>query len=75
MSQGQQRSPHEEFIMVTIVAGLTFAFCYTIWFFFHEQLTTALRWVRVCEMWIATLMEGKDYSVHDGNVLLFKFNV
>jgi intracellular multiplication protein IcmP len=59
----QQRSPHEEFIMTTIVFGLIFGLATVIWFFFHEQLTWILRWIRVGEMWIDTLLQGGDYVV------------
>jgi intracellular multiplication protein IcmP len=49
--------------MAAIVLGLTFALAWAIWHFFHTQLTEALRWVRVGEMWIATLLVSHDYAV------------
>ena len=63
MQQQQMRSPHEEFIMTAIVFGLTFGIATAIWFFFHEQLTNALRWIRVGEMWVDTALRGGDYTV------------
>lgn len=63
MAQGQQRSPHEEFILTGIVFGLLFGIGYLIWMVFHEQLTQLLRWVRVGEMHIVALMKGDDYTV------------
>jgi intracellular multiplication protein IcmP len=49
--------------MAVIVLGLTFALAWAIWHFFHAQLTEVLRWIRVGEMWIATLLVGHDYAV------------
>lgn len=62
MSQ-QQKSPHEEFIMTTIVAGLIFGISFVIWKFFHVQLTEMLRWIRVGEMWIASLYMDPNYQI------------
>ena len=61
--QQAQRSPHEEFILTGIVIGLTFGFSWIIWHLFHAQLTNLLRWVRVVEMWLASLLTGSNYSV------------
>ena len=63
MSQGQQRSPHEDFIMAGIIAGLTFGIGWAIWNAFHDQLTNMLRWIRVGEMWIVTILKGDNYTV------------
>ncbi len=49
--------------MATIVFGLTFALAWLIWYYFHTQLSDALRWIRVAEMWVAELIVGKDYTV------------
>ncbi|MBI3441219.1 MAG: hypothetical protein HY052_05385 [Proteobacteria bacterium] len=62
MSQAQ-RSPHEEFIMTGIVFGLLFGMSWAIWHFFHAELTNLLRWIRIGEMWVASLLEGGDYTV------------
>ncbi len=59
----QQKSPHEEFIMATIVGGLLFGICWAIWYFFHAELTSFLRWVRVGEMWLAAFFVKDDYAV------------
>lgn len=63
MSQGHQKSPHEDFIMTAIVAGLLFGVGAIIWYNFHEQLTNMLRYIRVGEMWLLTLVHGKDFTV------------
>lgn len=47
--------------MVAIVVGLLAGIAFGIWYFFHEQLTTALRWIRVGEMWAVALIMGKNY--------------
>jgi len=57
------KSPHEEFIMTAIVLGLLFGLSWAIWHFFHAELTNVLRWIRVGEMWIASLAVKSDYAV------------
>ncbi len=47
--------------MATIVIGLTIGISWLIWYYFHTQLSDALRWIRVGEMWIAKLIVGNDY--------------
>lgn len=59
----QQKSPHEEFIMVFVVGGLLFGIAWAVWSVYHAPLTNALRWIRVGEMWIATALTAKDYSI------------
>ena len=63
MSQGQQRSPHEDIIMFVIVAGLVFGVSWVIWQYFHEQLTNLVRYIRIGEMWVLTLLHGNGYTV------------
>lgn len=62
MSQ-QQKSPHEEFIMTTIVLGLLFAICWFIWHFFQNQLKEVFRYVRMGEMWLAAEIAGEDFKM------------
>ena len=52
MSGGQQKSPHEDFIMAGIVCGLIFGVCAVIWYAFHDQLTNLMRYIRLVEMWV-----------------------
>ena len=59
----QQKSPHEDFIMAFIVCFLIFGAAWLIWHFFHLELTNALRWVRVGEMWLIKFIYGDDYSI------------
>lgn len=49
--------------MAAIVAGLLFGMAWMIWHFFHAQLTDALRWIRIGEMWIATFLGQQGYAV------------
>lgn len=58
-----QKSPHEEFIMGTLILGLLSGIAWAIWHFFHAELTTALRWIRVSEMWLAQLIHDPSYSL------------
>jgi intracellular multiplication protein IcmP len=67
--QGQQRSPHEEFIMTFIIAFLLGGIGWMIWTVFHDQLTTALRWIRVGELYLVTWIHGSDYAVTVPEVL------
>lgn len=50
-------------ILAAIVFGLLFVIVWAIWHYFHAQLTDALRWVRVGEMWLATLLVKSNYAV------------
>ena len=61
--QQAMRSPHEEFILTAVIAGLIFALAWLIWYIFHEQLTDFLRWIRVFEMWIVSLIINQDYVI------------
>lgn len=62
---GQQKSPHEEFILTVIVAGLIFGISYVIWKTFRVELTEVLRWIRVGELYIANLLAPDNYYVRD----------
>ena len=69
MQQSQvQRSPHEEFILTAIIVGLVCGLAFIIWYLFHEQLTEVLRWIRVFEMWLVSLVVGKDFAIMLPNV-------
>jgi len=59
----QQKSPYEEFILFGIVLGLVAAIAWGIWFFFHAQLTEALRLIRLAEMAAVSLLVDHDYAV------------
>ena len=64
MQQPQvQRSPHEEFILTAIIVGLVCGLAFLIWYIFHEQLTEVLRWIRIFEMWLVSLMVSKDFAI------------
>ncbi len=63
MSQGQ-KSPHEDIILTIIAVGLILTIAWGIWHFFHAELTNALRWIRVAELWLATFVVHADYAVN-----------
>jgi intracellular multiplication protein IcmP len=60
---GQQKSPYEEFIMLGIIGGLLYGMGMGIWFVFHVQLTELMRYIRVLEMWVVTLVHGHNFQV------------
>lgn len=49
--------------MTVIVFGLLFGIGAIIWYFFHLQLTNALRYIRVGELWVDTLMYGGHHVI------------
>ncbi|MCK5659032.1 MAG: hypothetical protein KAH96_04060 [Alphaproteobacteria bacterium] len=57
------RSPHEEFILTAIIAGLIFGLAYLIWYLFRAQLTEVLRLIRIFEMWIVSFIVSNDYAI------------
>jgi intracellular multiplication protein IcmP len=57
----QQKSPHEEFIMACIVIFLVGGLTWIIWTIFHVELTSFLRWIRVGELYVASLLVADDY--------------
>jgi intracellular multiplication protein IcmP len=59
----QQKSPHEDFIMTTVVFGLVIGISWVIWHFFSNELTNAVRWIRVTELYLVKFIYG------DGAVL------
>lgn len=59
----QQKSPHEDFIMTFLVVFIVGGLAWVIWFFFSEELTNFLRWVRIAEMRVAELIYGSDQIV------------
>jgi len=62
----QQKSPHEDFIMFTIVVGILAGLCWVIWHFFHNELTNMVRYVRIGEMWLVRGIYGKKFGIADG---------
>lgn len=64
----QQKSPHEDFIMTFLVVFILGGLAWIIWYFFADELTNFLRWVRIAEVWIATLIYGGDQKVNVPNV-------
>ncbi len=63
MSQQGPKSPHEDFIMFFVVLFLVFGLSALIWHMYHQQLTNAVRWIRVGEMWLVSLWTDPNYSV------------
>lgn len=61
----QQKSPHEDFIMFTIVVGILAGLCWVIWHFFHAELTNLVRYVRIAEMWVVRGIYGKNFGIAD----------
>ena len=73
MSQQGPKSPHEEFIMPALAAFVLFGLGWVIWKTYHLELTSLVRWIRVCEMWIASIWVDKDYGVnYNGTFQLMK---
>lgn len=59
----QQKSPHEDFIMTFLVVFIVGGLAWIIWYFFSEELTNFLRWVRIAETWLASVIYGGDQKV------------
>ncbi|HEX2752202.1 MAG TPA: type IV secretion system protein [Alphaproteobacteria bacterium] len=59
----QQKSPHEDFIMTFLVVFIVGGLAWIIWYFFSEELTNFVRWVRIAEMHLAQLIYGSDKMV------------
>lgn len=60
----QQKSPHEEFILAGIVLFLVIGIAWVIWTVFKVELTNALRWVRLGEMYIAGMITDDQYHIN-----------
>lgn len=69
MSQGQ-KSPHEDFIMFFTVLFIIFGLGWCIWHFFQEELTWFVKWVRVGELHIVSLVFGENKKVFDPDNLV-----
>lgn len=63
MSQ-QQRSPYEDVILAAIVVGLICGLAFIIWKVFRLQLVEVLRWVRVGELQLATMLNGENFMLN-----------
>ncbi|MEZ0261317.1 MAG: hypothetical protein ACAH80_09930 [Alphaproteobacteria bacterium] len=61
----QQKSPHEDFIIAFCVVFVVGGLCWCIWYFFSVEITNAIRWVRVGEMYVVETIFGKDFRVLD----------
>lgn len=69
MSQQGPKSPHEDFLIPAMIFFILFGISWAIWKTYHLELTSALRWVRVTEMRIASLWVDKDYAVPYDNTV------
>lgn len=69
MSQQGPRSPHEDFLIPAMICFIVFGVSWAVWKTYHLELTSALRWIRVGEMWIASIWVDQDYAVPYGNSL------
>lgn len=63
----QQKSPHEEFILLGFTLFIIGGIAFVIWSVFSTELTSVLRWIRVGEMHLASVVVGDDYSVDYAN--------
>jgi intracellular multiplication protein IcmP len=61
----QQKSPHEDFIITFCVVFVVGGICWFIWYFFSVQITNAIRWVRVGEMYVVQTIFGENFKVLD----------
>lgn len=74
----QQKSPHEDFIMTFLVVFIVGGLAWVIWYFFSEELTNLVRWVRIGEMHLVQLIYSPDQKVSvpdvDGRFTLEQWN-
>lgn len=66
MSQGQ-KSPHEDFIMFFTVLFILFGLGWCIWHFFQAELTWLVKWIRVGEIYVVSLIYGDQHRVYDSD--------
>jgi len=59
----QPKSPHEEFIVFFLVLFIVGGIGWAVWTVYHNELVSALRWVRYGEMWLGSLLVGEEYSI------------
>lgn len=59
----QQKSPHEDMLMFVGAFIVIFGGGWIIWSAFSVQLTSALRWIRVGELYLVGWVLGDDYSI------------
>jgi len=59
----EKKGPHDIEVMTFLVVFVFGGFAYIFWYFFHEQVTEVLRWIRLGEMWIGSLIFGDDFVV------------
>lgn len=64
MSQGQ-KSPHEDFIMFFTILFIIFGIGWSIWHFFQGELTWVVKWIRLGELHLVSLLYGEKYWVID----------
>jgi len=57
------KSPHELEIFVFLVILVAGGFCVIVWYFFHQELTEVLRWIRIGEMNAAAFLFGDDFLI------------
>jgi intracellular multiplication protein IcmP len=59
----QQKSPHEDFIMTFFAVFVIGGILFIIWYVFQVELKSALRWIRVGQLHIVSLLYGDQASV------------
>jgi intracellular multiplication protein IcmP len=64
VSQGQ-KSPHEDFIMFFTILFIIFGIGWSIWHFFQGELTWLVKWIRVGELYVVSLLYGDAHKVVD----------
>ena len=64
MSQGQ-KSPHEDFIMFFTVLFIIFGLGWCIWHFFQGELTWLVKWIRLGELHLVSIIYGDKYWIID----------
>ena len=49
------------FLICAIIGGI----CFAIWFFFHDQLTLLVKWIRIGEIYMVRLIYGPNFMIAD----------
>jgi len=59
----EKSSSNDTEILIALVIIVLSGAVFLVWYFFRVELTEMLRWIRVAEMWLASLLFGDDFII------------
>lgn len=58
-----KQSPHETEIFVVLLFIVLGGVSFLIWYFFRVELTEIMRYIRIAEMWVASILFGDEFVI------------